>query len=103
MQIKSVSVRGYRTIRDELSFDLDNMVTLVGPNNAGKTNTLKAIQLFFTGYENELNYKFEKDMCKGEKSLRTNIQITFRDIDPLIDKDLSEIVHQIRSYLKILS
>ena len=76
LQIKSASVRGYRTIKDELGFDLDRMVTLVGPNNTGKTNTLKAIQLFFTGYDNDLNYLFDKDICKGEKSLRTNIQIT---------------------------
>jgi len=101
LQIKSVSVRGYRTIKDELSFELDSMVTLVGPNNTGKTNTLKAIQLFFTGYENDLEYKFESDMCKGEKSLRTNIQITFGEIDATTDADLVDIVQQIRGSLAI--
>lgn len=101
MQIKSVSVRGYRTIKDELNFDIDRSITLVGPNNAGKTNTLKAIQLFFTGYDNELRYNFEKDMCKGEKSLRTNIQITLQYIEPGKDKELYEIVRQIRESLAV--
>lgn len=101
LQIKSVSVRGYRTIKDELNFELENMVTLVGPNNTGKTNTLKAIQLFFTGYENDLEYVFERDMCKGEKSLRTNIQITFGDIDVVSDADLVDIIQQIRASLAV--
>ena len=79
------------------------MVTLVGPNNTGKTNTLKAIQLFFTGYENDLKYVFEKDICKGEKSLRTNIQITFGDIDATSDADLIDIIQQIRIALAISS
>lgn len=103
LRITNVSVRGYRTIKDELNFELGNMVTLVGPNNSGKTNTLKAIQLFFTGYENDLNYIFDKDICKGEKSLRTNIQITFGDIDASSDADLVEIIQQVRSTLEISS
>ena len=101
MKISSVSVRGYRTIKDELSFDIESMVTLVGPNNAGKTNTLKAVQLFFTGYDNKLRYKFEKNMCKGEKSLRTNIQITFGGIDAESDGELADSVKQIRESLDI--
>lgn len=103
LKIKSVSIRGYRTIKDELNFDLDKMVTLVGPNNTGKTNTLKAVQLFFTGYENDLNYHFDKDICKGEKSLRTNIQISFGDIDAESDSDLLEIIQQIRETLDVSS
>ncbi len=77
------------------------MVTLVGPNNVGKTNTLKAIQMFFTGYENDLKYDFDKDMCKGEKSLRTNIQITFGDIEAGIDDELADSITQIRKNLSI--
>ncbi|WP_416153112.1 AAA family ATPase [Thalassobaculum sp. OXR-137] len=50
MKISNISVRGYRTIKEELNFDLDQAITLVGPNNSGKTNTLKAIHYFSTGY-----------------------------------------------------
>lgn len=103
MKIKSISVRGYRTIKDEFSFEVGNMVTLVGPNNVGKTNTLKAIQMFFTGYENDLKYDFDKDMCKGEKSLRTNIQITFGDIEAGTDDELADSITQIRKNLSITS
>lgn len=103
LQIKNISVRGYRTIKDELSVPLDDVITLVGPNNAGKTNTLKAIQLFFTGYDNNLNYSFENDISKGEKSLRTNIQITIGDFEDATDNDTADIIKQIRSALEISS
>lgn len=96
-----MSVRGYRTVKDEISFDLEGPITLVGPNNSGKTNTLRAIQLFFTGYDNDLNYNFENDMCKGEKSLRTNVQITVTNFLPDIDDELSDNVKQIRKTLDI--
>ncbi|GBR54172.1 ATP-dependent nuclease [Gluconobacter sphaericus] len=98
LQIKNISVRGYRTIKDELSFPLDRLITLVGPNNAGKTNTLKSIQLFFTGYENKLNYSYDQDICRGEKSLRTNIQITIGDFE---DSDTVDLIKQIRSTLDV--
>ncbi|MDM8348756.1 AAA family ATPase [Pseudomonas sp. sp1636] len=101
LKIKNISVRGYRTIKDELNFDLENMVTLVGPNNSGKTNTLRAIHLFFTGYENDLKYDFQSDICKGESSLRTNIQITIADINSAGDADLVEITSQVRAALEI--
>jgi predicted ATP-dependent endonuclease of OLD family len=101
VNIKTVSVRGYRTVKEEFSFEIDRMVTLVGPNNTGKTNTLKGIQMFFTGYENDLRYHFEKDMCKGERSLRTNIQLTIGEIDSANDPELTDIIKQIRHSLSI--
>ena len=101
MRIKSVSIRGYRTIREELDFHIENTVTIVGPNNTGKTNTLRAIQMFFTGYDNFYKYDFEKDICKGEKSLRTNIQITISNIDENSDAELIDIIQQIRSLLSV--
>lgn len=101
LQIKNINIRGYRTIKDEMGILLDDAITLVGPNNTGKTNTLKAIQLFFTGYENKLNYSFEKDICKGEKSLRTNIQITIGEFDEIADRDTTEIIKQIRAALGV--
>lgn len=54
MRISSARIRGYRTLKDEIDLDLTGGLTLVGPNNAGKTNALKAIRLFFTGYEKTL-------------------------------------------------
>jgi ABC-type multidrug transport system ATPase subunit len=103
MRISSVSVRGYRTIKDEIAFDLDHAVTLVGPNNSGKTNTLKALHAFFTGYDNELGYDFETDICAGERSLRTNVQVTLSKIDPDADQEIFETIVDIHEALDVSS
>lgn len=101
MKINSVSVKGYRTIKEELAFSMDRSITFVGPNNSGKTNTLKAIKYFFTGYENKFSYDFEADICKGEKSLRTNIQLTVGEINQQEDFEIIETVNAIRAALLI--
>lgn len=102
MKIKGLSIKGYRTVRDELAFDMDRMVTLVGPNSSGKTNTLRAIKAFFTGYENNFDYVFEDDICKGEKSLRTNIQLTIGDISSPEDDEIIEVIGLIRKALLMM-
>lgn len=45
MRIVSVIVQNYRSIIKETSFDLGSHTTLVGPNNEGKTNLLRALEL----------------------------------------------------------
>lgn len=102
LKINSMSVKGYRTIKEELAFSIDRSITLVGPNNSGKTNTLKAIKYFFTGYENKFSYDFDVDICKGEKSLRTSIQLTVGEINPQEDSEIIEAVEAIRAALLIM-
>ncbi len=101
MKIKSISIKGYRTIKDELSFEIDRRVTLVGPNNSGKTNTLKAVKAFFTGYDNSFDYNYSNDICKGERSIRTSIQLTIGDLLSPGDDDIIDTITQIRNTLSI--
>jgi putative ATP-dependent endonuclease of the OLD family len=46
MRISEVKIENYRSIRS-LSFGLQNFTTIIGPNNAGKTNIMLALRLFF--------------------------------------------------------
>jgi len=59
IKISSVRIKRYRSIMDmKLDFDLDNnFITVCGENNIGKTNTLRAIDLFF----NPDKFEAEKD------------------------------------------
>lgn len=57
-------------------------LTLVGPNSSGKTNILRAIQLLFTGHENELAYERDVDLTFGVGREKTSLLATF-DGDPL--------------------
>ncbi len=48
MQIKKLSINQYKSITDPVKIEnFSNLHILVGPNNAGKTNVLDAIHLFF--------------------------------------------------------
>ena len=59
MKIKSIDIKRYRSI-DDLKLVIDtstNFISICGPNNVGKTNVLRALNLFF----NPDRYVFEKD------------------------------------------
>jgi len=43
MKIKSVTISGYRSIKDTITFDFGNINALIGANNTGKSNILRAI------------------------------------------------------------
>ncbi len=43
MKIKHITIKNFRSIK-QLDFDIPQVCALVGPNNAGKSNILKAIQ-----------------------------------------------------------
>ncbi len=47
MEIVSFKVSQYRSISGEISSDNFNGLTIVGQNNSGKTNLLKAMRVFF--------------------------------------------------------
>lgn len=66
-------VKNFRTTgAADQHVDLRQTLTLIGPNNSGKTNLLQAIQMLFTGFENVYGYSIEKDSPHG-KGARTSI------------------------------
>jgi len=46
MRISKVEIESFKTI-ESLSFELERIAVLIGENNAGKSNILRAIDLFF--------------------------------------------------------
>lgn len=102
MKIKSFKIRGYRTIKDEIELSFHKkMATVVGPNNCGKTNLLRAIQLFFTGYDNKLGYSHLEDFSRGQKSLQTSVQMVVEGIDQEADPETYSTLEQILELLKV--
>ena len=77
MKLSELRVRNYRTIATEQTLKLSTGTTLVGPNNTGKTNLLKSVQLFFTGYENSAKYDKASDLTFGAGTQRTSLVATF--------------------------
>ncbi|WP_018188910.1 ATP-dependent endonuclease [Microbacterium sp. 77mftsu3.1] len=75
--LNEMRVRNYRTVGPEQRLSLLPGTTLVGPNNSGKTNLLRAVQMFFTGYENVLNYRRASDLTFGAGSQQTSLVASF--------------------------
>lgn len=73
MKLTGVRVKNFRTVGAQEQFlDLRETLTVIGPNNSGKTNLLQAVQMFFTGHENTHAYTVEHDSPRG-KGARTSI------------------------------
>lgn len=73
MQIKGIRVKNFRTVgAQEQYLDLAQTMTIIGPNNSGKTNLLQSLQMFFTGYDNVHKYSVIDDSPRG-KGARTSI------------------------------
>lgn len=82
LKIKQVQIKNFRSIiRATLNFDQINI--FVGLNDAGKSNILKALNLFFNDEtEPGVEFDFETDYCKSapiiaKKAKEIEIKITF--------------------------
>lgn len=77
MKITEIRISNYRSITDEQVINPTELTTLIGPNNSGKTNALKAICAFFGGYDNIYGYDKNKDLPADAKTKQTSIILTF--------------------------
>ena len=82
LKIKQVQIKNFRSIiKATLNFDQINI--FVGLNDAGKSNILKALNLFFNNEtEPGVEFDFETDYCKSapiivKKAKEIEIKITF--------------------------
>ncbi len=61
IEIKSIRIKNFRSIRNEYIL-AENMNIFVGMNDVGKSNILKALNLFFNGQTDyNVDFDFEKD------------------------------------------
>lgn len=77
MRLKTLRVRNFRTVREEQTLELTRGLTIVGPNNTGKTNLLTAVQMFYTGRVNQAGYSRERDLPIGKQREQTTMVATF--------------------------
>jgi len=77
--IHDIEISRFRSIRDAKLADLHDFSVLAGLNNSGKSNFLRALNLFFTGRpEPELPFNLARDYYRGELSAKRkkNIHIS---------------------------
>ena len=83
MKLRKIHVCNYRSVVDSGEFAVSDLQALVGENNAGKSNLLKAISIFLSssagGCTND---------CFHDKSLPITIKATFEELDANESNDL---------------
>ena len=99
MRLIGIRIRNYRTVSSEQYVDLKNGLTLVGPNNAGKTNILTAIRMLFTGYDNRFGYTKAHDLTFGQKSGQTSLVGIFTGDKDGKDKPIYDQLDELKSLL----
>lgn len=102
VRLVSLRVRNYRTVGAvEQTLPLEGGLTIVGPNNTGKTNLLRAVELLFTGPDNVHGYATDTDLTFGNKGVKTSLLATF-DGDDFEGSDDRSIYESLESLHKIL-
>ncbi|SER88957.1 ATP-dependent nuclease [Giesbergeria anulus] len=101
MKLKSIRIKNFRTIKNEQQIDFHGKTTIVGPNNTGKTNILRAIEMFFTGFKNKLNYTTENDLTFGSEGAQTVLIGSFTGNPEGEDKEFYQIYKEMHNYLEI--
>ena len=95
LRITEISIRNFRSIRS-LTLAVDNCTVISGLNDVGKSNILKALNLFFNG-ETDYGcpYNFEDDYCLNapvQKKKAKIIEIALKFKIPENFKDKGEVV-----------
>lgn len=81
MHIKTIKITNFRSIKDEC-ISLDNINVFYGLNDVGKSNILKALNLFFNNkISHHEEFSFSKDFCKfatvaSKKAKEIRIELT---------------------------
>jgi predicted ATP-dependent endonuclease of OLD family len=90
LKIKSVIIENFRSIK-QLQLNFKDLVMIIGENNSGKTNILKALSLFFSS---SVRGMCIEDFCDKKTQNEIKITITF---DRLTASESSNI--KIKKYL----
>lgn len=90
VELKKVRIRNFRSIVDEtISFDQFNI--FVGLNDCGKSNVLKALNLFFNNEtENGHPLDFPRDYCQYGKTGKGKAKEIVIEVDLLVPENFKE-------------
>ncbi len=100
LKIRDVSIENFRSIVGEpFKFDFDDYCVIVGMNNSGKSNILRALLLFFTGSVDGRTFDPVLDFPKTEtlsNQAKTKITLAI-SYDPIKDLNLEKSISNLES------
>ena len=77
MRLKHISIKNYRSIKQKTDIALSDFTSLIGPNNEGKTNILRALTIAFAvihNWKNNREISNSLELSKATKFLK-NLQM----------------------------
>lgn len=90
ISIKRIHIKNFRSIVDE-TIELSDFNTFVGKNDSGKSNVLKALNLFFNGQtDSDTGFDFDKDYSKLAKRGAKQAKEIIIEVDVVIPDTYAE-------------
>ena len=86
MKLSSISISYYRSITEAYKISMSNMVVLIGKNNEGKTNIIKAIILAMTILEDVATLSKRKIISRRVYDWKEDFPISFQKSNKLKNK-----------------
>ena len=99
LRIIDFSIENYRSILNPLKIAVSDYCVIVGPNNSGKSNILRSLQLFFNGRVEGKYYDVKTDLPKYNKltnSAKTRITVKL-EFDPTKDVKIEKTIKSLES------
>ncbi|WP_080054173.1 AAA family ATPase [Spirosoma aerolatum] len=85
--LKRVSIQNFKSLKD-VTLDLQKVNLLIGPNNSGKTNFLKALEFFFQAFLSDTNAIDQGNTYTFKKDAFSTIRFNF-DLIPTLKLELT--------------
>ncbi|MCG2821466.1 MAG: AAA family ATPase, partial [Candidatus Atribacteria bacterium] len=77
MKLENIGIENFKTIKN-LSVSMTDILIMVGENNCGKSNVLRALDLF---YQDSIRYVDEESFCFKNCSLPIAITLTYNRLE----------------------
>ncbi|EKE27058.1 MAG: hypothetical protein ACD_4C00068G0002 [uncultured bacterium (gcode 4)] len=77
MQIKNIIIHNFRTIKHQ-NFEIEKYSILIGENNAGKSNVIRALRVFYEEMKYDIKHDFPKFSVDDDES-RIEIEFSITD------------------------
>jgi putative ATP-dependent endonuclease of OLD family len=97
IQLRHITIENFRSIIEKpLDVDFGSYTVLVGANNSGKSNVLRALNYFFNGRIDGTDYELDRDFPKYENlnKQRTRFTVTL-SFDPGKDAYLDRMIRDL--------
>lgn len=100
MYIKRVSIKNFRTLLD-FEMELDEKFQIIaGANNSGKSNLLRALNIFFNeGYDENSNYEKDKDLSYHIEKGTGSSSPTTIEVDLFLKEEEINKINGLREYI----